>query len=459
MPSSDPKSVSLHGRSVIVASAGLAGLTAALEMQEGGAQVTVIEARGRIGGRVWTIREGFMGGQHAEAGGDMIEEGQEEILRLAARLNLKTTPILRRGFAFARRQAGRPVRIIPSTRPWRNLAGLLAPWVRAYRLAEQRWDSLIVQEMARVSAAAWLDQIHADDETRDLLAGFRGFFLADPAELSLLALVDQFASGAPGRSRMYRVRGGNDRLAAALAARLGESIRTETELRTVVQSDHGVRAVVRADQATQRLDADYLISTLPATTLRHITFEPPLPQRQQLAIGELKYGRATKALLQFDRAFWRGARRPRAYGTNLPIGAIWDGSEEQAGRSGILTLLAGGSASDELRGRVSARGVQGLVSELDWLGSGSSRTLASRVISWEDDRWAQGGYAYLDYRDDPALRLWLARPHGRIAFAGEHTSTQWQGYMNGAVESGLRAAAEIRALAAGRIELRLRRSS
>jgi monoamine oxidase len=106
MPSSDLKSVSLHGRSVIVAGAGLAGLTAALETQEAGARVTVIEARNRIGGRVWTIHEGFQGG-HAEAGGDMIEEGQEEILRLAARLNLKTAPILRRGFAFAGRQAAR----------------------------------------------------------------------------------------------------------------------------------------------------------------------------------------------------------------------------------------------------------------------------------------------------------------------------------------------------------------
>lgn len=459
MPSSNLTGGSLRGRSVIVAGAGLAGLTAALEMQEAGVRVTVIEARSRIGGRVWTIRDGFVDGQHAEAGGDLLEEGQEEILRLASRLNLKTVPILRRGFAFARDGAGHRVRIMPSTTPWKKLAGLLAPWVRAYRLAEQRWDSLIVQEMARVSTAAWLDQIHADDETRDLLEGFRGFFLADPDDLSLLALVDQFAAGAPGRSRMYRIQGGNDRLVDALAARLGEPIRTATELLTVVQTERGARAVVRAGQGTQLLDADYLVSALPATTLREIAFEPPLPQPQKNAIGELKYGRATKALLQFDRAFWRRGWRPRAYGTNLPIGAVWDGSEEQAGRDGILTLLAGGSASDELRALMAVRGVEGLVAELNWLGAGARRVMGLRVVSWEDDPWAQGGYAYVDHRDDPALRLWVARPHGRVIFAGEHTSTKWQGYMNGAVESGLRAAAEIQALAASRPVHSLRRSS
>jgi monoamine oxidase len=91
--------------------------------------------------------------------------------------------------------------------------------------------------------------------------------------------------------------------------------------------------------------------------------------------------------------------------------------------------------------------VEGLVERLDWLGSRSATLLHSRLITWEDDPWTRGGYAYFDPGFDPSLRDWLARPHGRVLFAGEHTSINWQGYMNGAVESGLRAAAEISALA------------
>jgi monoamine oxidase len=69
------------------------------------------------------------------------------------------------------------------------------------------------------------------------------------------------------------------------------------------------------------------------------------------------------------------------------------------------------------------------------------------MVTWERDPWARGGYAVFDPSFDPRLRAWLARPFERVLFAGEHTSDRWQGYMNGALESGLRAAAEVRALA------------
>ncbi len=91
--------------------------------------------------------------------------------------------------------------------------------------------------------------------------------------------------------------------------------------------------------------------------------------------------------------------------------------------------------------------MEGVVDRLRWLGT-PSPLLASEVISWEEDPWSRGGYAYVDPSFDPHLQPWLARPAGRVLFAGEHTSTRWQGYMSGAVESGQRAAVEVRALAA-----------
>ena len=99
----------LGGTSVLVAGAGLAGLTAAYDLSSMGADVTVIDARERVGGRVWTIHEGFADRQHAEAGGDMIEVDQKAIRELASSLDLKLTRILRSGFGYARADAvGRP---------------------------------------------------------------------------------------------------------------------------------------------------------------------------------------------------------------------------------------------------------------------------------------------------------------------------------------------------------------
>ena len=129
----------------------------------------------------------------------------------------------------------------------------------------------------------------------------------------------------------------------------------------------------------------------------------------------------------------------------LPFGALWEGNEEQRGRPGILSLMAGAGASEATQALTAKDGTTGLLASLDWLGSRNAELLASRQVVWESDPWSRGGYAIFDPSYDPALRGWLARPCGRVFFAGEHTSVRWQGYMNGAVESGRRAAAEVSA--------------
>ncbi|WP_447860854.1 flavin monoamine oxidase family protein [Nitrospira calida] len=447
-----PTEARLRGRSVIVAGAGLAGLAAAVDLHSDGARVTVLEARERVGGRVWTLRHGFLEGQHAEAGGDLIEPDQEAIRDLVARTGLSLAPILQGGFGFVQGGPGRrrPIPAASFRDLWAKLAVPCQPLIRAYCLTERRWDGPIARSLARLSVSDWLDHIRADRETRALIRGLRGLFLADPDHLSLLALVDLLASDMPGGGRFYRIKGGNDQLAIRLAAQLGERVCLRTTLLAATQTRDRVRVAVRGSAGERiQLTADYLIVALPATAMRRIVFRPPLPPLQRKACAALRYGRATKTLLQFERPFWRRRGRPRAFGTDLPIGAVWDGNEEQRGRAGILTLLAGGSASAETLKLVGERGIEALVEALAWLGAKKTALLASRLVCWEKDPWAQGGYAYFDPGYDPELRAWLARPHGRILFAGEHTSERWQGYMNGAVESGWRAAEEVRALESG----------
>jgi monoamine oxidase len=440
---------SLSGVTVLVAGAGLAGLAAAHDLVSFGAAVTVVDARDRVGGRVWTIREGFSELQHGEAGGDLIDEGHQAIHALAAELGLELRRILASGWAYARPDAHGHPRIVRRgiARGWERLAKAVADLADRYRLADRRWDSPIAAAIARKSVAQWLADIRADEELRQTAAGLRGFFLADPEELSLLALVDQFsANDQPVPGRMYRIEGGNDRLAAALAARLGQRLRLGTELVAVSQRGQRVRASLRDRRRVAQVQSDYLVFAVPATTLRHVPITPALPASQHEAIARLRYGRATKTLLQFSRRFWRVPGRPRAFGTALPIGAVWDGNEEQRGRGGILALLAGGSASEATREIVAHEGVPALARSLDWLGSKRGELTAARQIVWEDDPWAGGGYAFFDAGFDPILREALARPFGRLFFAGEHTSIEWQGYMNGAVASGRRAAAEVGAV-------------
>ena len=212
----------LSGVSVLVAGAGLAGLAAARDLIARGATVTVIDVRDRVGGRVWTIRDGFAEGQHAEAGGDMIDEEQHEIRDLAGELGLKLTRILKGGFGYVRAGSGRPRR--RSWRATRCAAGSGWPAscsdvIRPYRLAERRWDSPITADLARRSVAAWLDQVKADAELRATATGLRGFFLADPDELSLIALVDQFSRGRRAGARRDVPHRGRQRSAGGRARR------------------------------------------------------------------------------------------------------------------------------------------------------------------------------------------------------------------------------------------------
>ena len=438
----------MRGRSVLVAGAGLAGLVAARELTTRGASVTVIEARDRVGGRVLTLREPFKFRQHAEAGADLIDESQTEICRLIRSLGLRLAEILPGGFrpVYLRRSGLR----VGGQGGWLELQKRLQPEVRAFCVSEQRWDSGVAEALARESAAQWLDRISAGTRVREAAVGLRGFFLADPDELALLSVVDQFAEeGVPGGEKMFRIVGGNDRLTDKLALALGRSVELNTALRRVRQTRETVVASIEARGTVRELRADYLICALPATTLRDAVFDPSLPEPQRQAITTVKYGSATKTALQFRRAVWRRRGQPRAFGTALPIGAVWDGSEDQSGSAGILTLLAGGRASAATRAILADRGPSGLISEMSWLPLDKTELIGSASTSWEHDPWARGGYAFFDPEFPPAIRAWLSRPFGRVFFAGEHTSFRWQGYMNGAVESGYRAAEEVTAHAEG----------
>jgi len=439
----------LNGVSVLVAGAGLSGLAAARDLAARGAAVTVVDARDRVGGRVWTIRDGFAENQHAEAGGDMIDEAQAEIRRLAEEVGLKLTRILRGGFGYVRQDgAGKP-RIVhrSAMRGWDRLAEVLSAETTPYKRAERRWDSPITATIARRSVARWLDDVKADEELRATATGLRGFFLADPDELSLVALVDQFSDAeAPAPGAMYRIDGGNDALATALAKPLGTRLHLNTEVVAISQRGRVVRVAVKSRRTQSQITCDYAVLALPASLLRRVPITPALPAQQHDAIAALKYGRATKTLMQFSKRFWRIPARPRAFGSPLPFGALWEGNEEQRGRAGILSLLAGGSASDATQAIVARQGSTGLADTLEFLGSNRAELMAFRQVVWEQDPFARGGYAFFDPAFDPTLRAWLARPAGRLFFAGEHTSVKWQGYMNGAVESGLRAAAEIAAV-------------
>src|SRR4029077_15971619 len=162
---------SLRGKSILVVGAGLAGLTSAVELQRQGAFVTVLEAQGRAGGRVLTIRDGFVEGQHAEAGADFIDDEQKEICRLVRSLDLKLVQVLRSGFSFVLSSKGKIRRPVSGDGIWKRLTYHLAPLIRAYRLSDQRWDGAVARALGSLSVADWMQQAKLRSNVRQILVG------------------------------------------------------------------------------------------------------------------------------------------------------------------------------------------------------------------------------------------------------------------------------------------------
>ncbi len=194
----------------------------------------------------------------------------------------------------------------------------------------------------------WLDDVRADDDLRATATGLRGFFLADPEELSLLALVDQFASDrrrpgqpVPDRRRQRPVAGragGDARRPAASSTRSSSPCRTADAPSTPASGMAGT---------SRRSRADYLVLALPATTLRRMPITPALPAQQHEAISTPEATDARPRRCCSSRTASGARPGDRALSARRsPFGAVWDGNEEQRGRAGILSLLAGGSASD-----------------------------------------------------------------------------------------------------------------
>jgi monoamine oxidase len=321
---------------------------------------------------------------------------------------------------------------------------LLEPLLRRYKSAGGRDDADVVREISTWSLAGWLE--HQQASARDLAMArtVRGFFLADPEDLSVLPMVAQLAAaGSPARIPVLRIVGGTDRLVDALVAHTSARILLRHQVRGIEQTDGGIVVRVSDERdSLQEIACDAVVIAMPASTLRDITITPPLPDEQRKAIARLRYGCATKVAVQIaDDALRR--RRGRAFATDSALGAFWDATEGQPSDArSVVHFVAGGSASARLREKA-RHGAGAVLADLCWLGLAGAPIVASHQVSWEDDPLARGGYAYADPGFDPAWKPLLSRRAGNIVFAGEHTSHGYQGYMEGAVESGQRAAGEL----------------
>ena len=204
-----------------------------------------------------------------------------------------------------------------------------------------------------------------------MITGLRGFFLADPEELSLIALVDQFAnSDELGPGNLYRIVGGNDRLPAALAEKFSDRVRLGSEL--VAVSVRGQLTSTRPSNTTRTatMTADYLVLALPASVMRRVPIVPALPAAQHQAIVARLRARDEDAAAVRSPVLARAGQAARLRVGDVLRRGVGRQTKNRAGKPGILSLLAGGGASDATQAATSSDGIEKFAASLSWLGNG-----------------------------------------------------------------------------------------
>jgi monoamine oxidase len=426
---------------VAVVGAGLAGLRAADLLRQAGREVVVLEARDRAGGRVLTVRSPFDDGLHAEAGPIRIAGVHQAVLRAVRSFGLTLTP-------FASSQGAPVVAIQGKTSTVTDVSG-----------ADQaalldRYIGVLPDDLAEPAATAdsylrWrsYDRISWPEFLRSRGASPAAITQmtvgGDATDLSALYVLRQFAMLRRSTQR-YKIAGGMDLLPRAMAAALGDVVRYNAPVVRVTRDPAaGFRVEYRADSRVERLTASRVVFAIPFATLRDIEIRPRLSRPKEQAIARMSYYAATRVLLQARNRFWRSADLSGSARTDRAT-EVWDSTFDQVtSRRGILGASFGGQVGKavlDMNPQDSLTFGIGLVA--DAFPAIRSEFEKGFVQRWALDPWSRGAFPVFKPGEMSTLMPAIARPEDGIHFAGEHTSS-WTGWMEGALQSGERAAREV----------------
>ena len=441
-------------RRVVVIGAGLAGLTAALDLEAQGWDVVVLEARSRAGGRVHTLTAPFSDGVHVEAGGESIDDNHTSILALVDRFGMQTER--RPADKLLTAQVFRDGR----RRPIADLLGArngkaLADYTRAGEELSALAEDLDPEHPERVtgaerldarSLASFLDDLDLVPEARFLFeTENRGEYNAELDQVSLLFALQQEAvlRDVPEEaSETMRIAGGNSRLIDAMRSELASRVELGAPVTQVAWGDDGVRVTT----PTRTVDAARLVVAVPTPPLRRITFSPALPGALGQAIAEVDLGTAVKVATEYRQRFWHDLSTAGFTLTDLPFHIAWSATDSSGTASdpGVLSQFITGRSAADAAGLADAERMRVFGAQLDevYPEGVEQRTGAVATVAWANEEFTGGGYTV--FGPGQMLSSWPAirRGIGPISFAGEHTEAL-AGFMESAVRSGHRVARAI----------------
>ncbi len=415
-------------KSCVIIGAGFSGLAAAYKLKNAGWNVTVLEARNRIGGRVFSYSLPQNKNLICELGAEWVGESHQRLKALCTDFKI---PLQKHQFDDYLLQNGNVAR--PGA--W----GFSAQARTAFEKIKASYGKLTALQKTKLDRLDWwtyLEKIgYSQDDLilRDLMDSTD--FGESIRHVSAFGALAEYAESSPKNEMDYKMTGGNSRLTEEFTKRIGaENIKTETLVTEVNQR----AGVVTVKTETDSYKADACLCTAPTNSLLKIKFDPPLPSAQTEAAEKLIYARICKNSVLYENRFWKDENFSMV--SDVTSHYYFHSTQNQAGKEGILTSYAIGEKADILASQSDERRMRIITNDLRDFDADAPR-LAKGIASyaWQRDKYTDGAYALYRPGQWFGVRPILQRPHLKVLFAGEHLA-DWQGFMEGAIETGEAAA-------------------
>ena len=440
------------GKRVAILGAGLAGLAAGWELKHAGHDVTILEAQLHPGGRVHTIREGFSDDLYAEAGAGRIPPDHRITMEWVKHFGLELEPFFPEGMSDVallkgkrvKTPVGKPVDMsqvpldLTSDERRVGLSGLDEYYYgeimrKIGGAVREVWPSEIAP-LADITMSEFLRRRGAsEDAIRYMLLGFE-----DEAALDYIRDNSNHHTGT-----LSKIKGGNDQLPRAFAAKLSDEIRYGCAVEHIERRESRVIIAYRHVGVLEHLEADAVVCTIPYSVLRNISVVPEWPPSKRKVIHGLYYGPVQRTTYQVSRRYWE-VEGLNGFGSSDKNFEVWHPTYGKPGRRGLLQAYVYEDYARQLDQLNEPDRIEQMISDMNEVHPGLRPCLETVVTkSWGNDPWQRGGYVVYHVGQQEWYQE-ICRREGRVWFAGEHASP-WFGWMQGAITSGIKAAREINA--------------
>jgi monoamine oxidase len=438
---------------IAIVGAGVSGLNAAYKLKQAGLTATIYEGANRTGGRMFTARDLLADGLTTELGGEFIDSNHEEMLKLMAEFglerldtrapavaSLKAETYFINGRHYTQEQAARA--FVPIAKSIMSDYDELGDVVNY----ETEGGGTAID---RQSITEYLDRIGVTGWMRELIdVAYVTEYGLDAGEQSALNFVfligtgdlsdaDAFALLGESDER-YKVRGGNQQVVDELARRVAPQIRPLHRLEAIRTKGQAFTLTFQAEGKVVEQDADIVVLTVPFSILRDVAIQVDLPPLKTKAIRELGYGANAKVLVGFQSRPWEKLGYSGATYTDETFQLAWANSLLQPGTAGGLTLYSGGKLAHDVGQGTAEQAAVRLMRGVERAYPGATRERNGKVsrFHWPTYPWTKGSYSCYKPGQWTTIAGSEGLPVGNLFFAGEHCSYDFQGYMNGAAQSG-----------------------